>query len=129
MRDAIVLAEKLDRHDDVRAALHAYQQERRADLVIPQQAALASTRWFENVPRHIDDEPTQFAYELWKRRGHCPLWRYQLHLATQIAAVRRARCSVSAMLRELRARRRVRLADSYRRVRKKDLQGAQEHRN
>ncbi|MGH3794730.1 MAG: FAD-dependent monooxygenase [Pseudonocardiaceae bacterium] len=116
MQDAITLADKLDEHEDIQAALQAYQEERRAALLMPQRAALNSTKWFENVPRYIEDEATQFAYDLWKRRGYCPLWRYQLHLATQIVAVRRLRCSVSATLRQIRARRRAKLANSHRRM-------------
>lgn len=112
MQDAIVLADKLDEHQDVEAALQAYQEERRSALLMPQGAALNSTRWFENVPQHIGDEPTRFAYDLWKRRGKYPLWRYQLHLATQIRALRKLRCSLSATRRGLRARRRTKISHS-----------------
>lgn len=116
MQDAIALADKLDEYEDVRAALEAYQEQRRTALLMPQGAALNSTRWFENVTEYIDEEPTQFAYDLWKRRGHYPLWRYQLHLATQIRALRKLRCSLSATRRGLRARRRAKMAGSLRRV-------------
>lgn len=112
MQDAIVLADKLDEHQDVEAALQAYQEERRSALLMPQGAALNSTRWFENVPQHIGEEPTRFAYDLWKRRGKYPLWRYQLHLATQIRALRKLRCSLSATRRGLRARRRTKISHS-----------------
>jgi hypothetical protein len=86
-------------------------------LFTVQQDALNSAKWFEDVPRYIDQQPTtQFAYSLWKRRGKYSLWRYQLHLATQIAALRRLRQSVGAARRELRARRRMKLADAHERV-------------
>jgi len=110
MQDAVALADKLDQHQNVQAALRAYQAQRRTALLTAQGAARNSTRWFENVTHYIDDELTQFAYSLWQRRGRSPLWRYQLHLATQIAALRKLRCSLSATRRELRARRRVKPA-------------------
>ncbi|HEY6424551.1 MAG TPA: FAD-dependent monooxygenase [Pseudonocardiaceae bacterium] len=109
--DAIALAGTLDAHDDLRCALQAYQEDRRAALRNAQREALSSTKWFEEVPRHIDQQPIQFAYSLWKRRGHSPPWRYQLHLATQIAMLRRLRRSVGVAKRGLRARRRGRLAE------------------
>jgi anthraniloyl-CoA monooxygenase len=116
MQDAVALAAALHEHADLGAALEAYQEQRRTALLRPQGAALNSTRWFENVAQYLGAEPTRFAYDLWKRRGHYPLWRYQLHLATQVAALRKVRCSLSATRRELRARRRARLADPRRRA-------------
>ena len=108
--DAIALAGKLDAYDDLTSALHAYQEDRRSALLTVQHEALNSTRWFEDVPLHIHQQATQFAYSLWKRRGHRSLWRYQLHLATQIAALRSVRRSLGAAKRGLRARRRAKLA-------------------
>jgi hypothetical protein len=72
---------------------------------------VSSTEWFENVPSYIDQPTTQFAYSLWKRRGHYPPWRYHLHLATQIGTLRRLRQSISALRNERRARQRMKLAD------------------
>lgn len=112
MQDAIGLADSLDAHADLPAALQDYTAKRRAAIVDLQKAAMSSTEWFENVPAHIDLPITQFAYSLWKRRGHYPLWRYQLHLATQVATLRRLRRSVSALRHGLRDRRRMRLADT-----------------
>lgn len=115
--DAIALAKELDAHDDLTSVLHAYQENRRSALFTIQQDALNSAKWFEDVPRYIDQQPTtQFAYSLWKRRGKYSLWRYQLHLATQIAALRRLRQSVGAARREIRSRRRVKLANAHERV-------------
>ncbi len=110
--DAVALAERLDEHDDLTSALHAYQDDRRAALLTVQREALNSTKWFENVPRYIDQHVTQFAYSLWKRRGYCPSWRYQLHLATQIAVLRRLRRSLGTARRGLRARRREKLVQT-----------------
>jgi anthraniloyl-CoA monooxygenase len=115
--DAIALAKELAAHNDLTSALHAYQEYRRSALLTTQQDALNSARWFEDVPRYIDQQATtQFAYSLWKRRGKYSLWRYQLHLATQIATLRRLRQSVGAARREIRARRRVKLADDHERM-------------
>ena len=115
--DAIALAKELDAHNDLTSALHAYQEYRRSTLLTTQQDALNSAKWFEDVPRYIDQQATtQFAYSLWKRRGKYSLWRYQLHLATQIATLRRLRQSVGAARREIRARRRVKLADAHERM-------------
>lgn len=114
MQDAIALADNLEKYDDLPAGLWAYQRERHAAVRDAQDAALNSTKWFENVPRYIDQEPTQFAYDLWKRRGRYPLWRYQLHLVTQFATLRRLRCTLSAARREHRDRRRLRLGGGVR---------------
>ncbi|HET9867595.1 MAG TPA: hypothetical protein VFQ06_09920, partial [Nitrospira sp.] len=107
------LADSLDSHDDLQVALKDYAEKRRAAIADAQSAAVSSAEWFENVPSCIDQPITQFAYSLWKRRGHYPLWRYQLHLATQIAALRRLRRSISTMRNGLRNRRRMKLADIH----------------
>ncbi|HSZ29041.1 MAG TPA: FAD-dependent monooxygenase, partial [Pseudonocardiaceae bacterium] len=111
MQDAIGLAESLDTNDDLQVALKNYEEKRRSEIIDLQSAAMSSTEWFENVPSYIDQPITQFAYSLWKRRGRYPQWRYHLHLATQIATLRRLRRTVSALRNELRARRRMKLAD------------------
>jgi 2-polyprenyl-6-methoxyphenol hydroxylase-like FAD-dependent oxidoreductase len=111
MQDAIGLADSLDTHDDLQVALKNYEDKRRAEIMGLQNAAVSSTEWFENVPSYIDQPTTQFAYSLWKRRGHYPPWRYHLHLATQIGTLRRLRQSISALRNERRARQRMKLAD------------------
>jgi anthraniloyl-CoA monooxygenase len=111
MQDAIALADSLDTHDDLQVALKGYEQKRRAEIMALQSAAVSSTEWFENVPSYIDQQITQFSYSLWKRRGHYPMWRHQLHLATQITILRRVRQSISAVRNGLRARQRAKLAD------------------
>jgi len=110
MQDAIGLAESLHTHDDLQVALKDYEEKRRAEIMDLQRAAVGSTEWFENVPSYIDQPITQFSYSLWKRRGHHPLWRYHLHLATQVAALRKLRRSISALRNEHRAQQRMKLA-------------------
>jgi anthraniloyl-CoA monooxygenase len=111
MEDAIALAEKLDEHEDLQAALKAYEEERCTALLTLQSSARNSAQWFENIERYIDQEPVQFAYSLVKRRERKTTseevsWRYQLHLASQkIAALRRLRRWVHSARRELHARR------------------------
>lgn len=115
IQDAVALADKLDQYTDLGTALERYQAERRAALLPVQHAALNSTQWFEHIPHYIDQDAIHFAYALWRRRGHCPHWRYQLHLATQITMVRKLRCSLSVLHRELRARRRMKLTPGHQR--------------
>ncbi|MGH3671213.1 MAG: FAD-dependent monooxygenase, partial [Pseudonocardiaceae bacterium] len=110
MQDAVRLAESLDAHDDLQVALKKYEKKRRAEIMGLQSAALSSTEWYENVPKHIEAPVTQFAYSLWKRRGHCPPWRYYLHLATQVAPLRGLRRSLSAVRNRMRAQQRMKLA-------------------
>ncbi|MGQ0716794.1 MAG: FAD-dependent monooxygenase [Pseudonocardiales bacterium] len=111
MQDAIGLADSLHSHDDLQVALKDYAQKRRAGIAGLQSAAVSSTEWFENVRSYIHQPITRFAYSLWKRRGNYPLWRYQLHLATQITLLRRLRRFISAARNEIRARRRMKLPD------------------
>lgn len=112
MQDAIGLAESLESHDDLQVALKHYEEKRRTEIMDLQSAAVSSTEWFENVPSYVDQPVTQFSYSLWKRRGHHPRWRYHLHLATQIAPLRRVRQAVSAARNGLRAAQRTKLATS-----------------
>ena len=111
MKDAVGLADSLEAHNGLQAALTHYEHKRRVDIMDLQNAAIKSTEWFESVPDYIDQPITQFAYTLWKRRGHHPWWRYQLHLATQISALRRARQAFSAVRNERRAQQRIKQAN------------------
>jgi 2-polyprenyl-6-methoxyphenol hydroxylase-like FAD-dependent oxidoreductase len=111
MKDAVGLADSLEAHNDLQAALAHYEHKRRADIMDLQNAAIKSTEWFESVPDYIDQPIIQFAYTLWKRRGHHPWWRYQLHLATQISSLRRARQTFSAVRNERRAQQRIKQAN------------------
>lgn len=113
MQDAIALADSLHSHDDLTLALEDYAKRRQTAIADAQSAAMGSTEWFENIPSHIDQPVVEFAYSLWKRRGHYPRWRYRLHLATQIAPLRRLRRTASATRNGLRARRRMKLVGAH----------------
>ncbi|MEK6442316.1 FAD-dependent monooxygenase [Pseudonocardia sp. T1-2H] len=110
LRDAIELAALLP-SDTTRIdeRLHTYDVRRRAALGPIQDAARRSMAWFEHVDAHLGPEPgavdpVLFAYDLWRRRGQYPLWRYHLHLATQVATVRTARRAVGTVRRAVRER-------------------------
>ncbi|HEX2050017.1 MAG TPA: FAD-dependent monooxygenase [Actinomycetota bacterium] len=69
MEDAIALANALDEHDDVDAALAHYEAERRPVIERFQDAALQSQRYFESTARYVHMEPEQFAFHLLTRSG------------------------------------------------------------
>ena len=88
MQDAIALAEALTASDALEMALDTYEQRRKAGLAPLQQAAKASSEWFERLSDYTDLPATQFAYALSNRRGEYPPWRYLLHVTTQRSAPR-----------------------------------------
>jgi 2-polyprenyl-6-methoxyphenol hydroxylase-like FAD-dependent oxidoreductase len=88
IQDAIGLAEKLREHAELPAALRAYSEERRGELLPLQTAARRSAEWFEKVPHHVEQHGPHFAYSLLSRRGSPERWRYLLHLANQQVALR-----------------------------------------
>ncbi|MGH3767677.1 MAG: FAD-dependent monooxygenase [Pseudonocardiaceae bacterium] len=109
--DAIALATKLDEYSDLQSALKAYEVERRGKVDLIQRDAVTSMRWLESVEDCVDQDGVQFAYALSKRfRGRQPLWRYHLHLATQIPALRNLRRQVTSARRWRHARLRERSA-------------------
>jgi anthraniloyl-CoA monooxygenase len=66
--DAIALADQLDAHcGDLAGALQTYEGQRGIEVLKIQNAARNSTEWFENVARHAQLEPEQFAYSLLTR--------------------------------------------------------------
>jgi len=68
MEDAVALAWAFRScGDDVPAAAAAYEAERRPVVESTQRAAQASLEWFEGVSRHVDQERTQFAFNLLTR--------------------------------------------------------------
>ncbi|HKE71510.1 MAG TPA: bifunctional salicylyl-CoA 5-hydroxylase/oxidoreductase, partial [Nocardioidaceae bacterium] len=67
MEDALALAACLHEHDDLPAALDAYEAERRPVVLSTQRAAQASLEWFENLGQYIDQEPMQFAFNIMTR--------------------------------------------------------------
>ncbi len=112
--DAITLAAKLDEHEDLHAALRAYDEKRRTEVAPIQRNAATSMRWLENVGDYIDQDSVQFAYTLSKRyRLRQPMWRYPLHLATQIPALRTVRRKLTVARRWRHARLRERLAQAH----------------
>ncbi|WP_431867569.1 bifunctional salicylyl-CoA 5-hydroxylase/oxidoreductase [Nocardiopsis eucommiae] len=67
MEDALALAACLREQPTVEAALGAYEDERRPVVASTQRAARASLEWFEDIARHVDAEPLQFAFDLLTR--------------------------------------------------------------
>jgi anthraniloyl-CoA monooxygenase len=67
LEDAIALSRELQRNGDLAAALEAYQQERRVEVLKIQNAARNSTEWFEHVERYTAMEAEQFTYSLLTR--------------------------------------------------------------
>ncbi len=68
LEDAIALAREVEKHPgDVRAALGAYESERKIEVLKIQAAARNSTEWFENVSRYEPLEPEQFVYSMLTR--------------------------------------------------------------
>jgi 2-polyprenyl-6-methoxyphenol hydroxylase-like FAD-dependent oxidoreductase len=106
MIDAVMLAQSLYDHDDLSAALGSYDQRGRAALRPIQAAARTSMAWFERADRYLDRDAVSFAYSMAARQGPQPPWRHQLHLATQIPAVRTAVRGVNSARRWYLARRR-----------------------
>ena len=69
IEDAITLADNLQRHGEVKAALEAYERERQAAITGAQIGARLSAQWYENVDRYIGLQPRRFATLLRRRRS------------------------------------------------------------
>ena len=68
MEDAVALAWAFRTFgDDVGAATAAYEAERRPIVESTQRAAQASLEWFEGIGRYVEQERTQFAFNLLTR--------------------------------------------------------------
>ncbi|MBA3251141.1 MAG: bifunctional salicylyl-CoA 5-hydroxylase/oxidoreductase [Geodermatophilaceae bacterium] len=67
MEDALALAACLAEEPDVKAALAAYDAERRPVVLSTQRAAQASLEWFENLGQYVHQEPPQFAFNIMTR--------------------------------------------------------------
>ena len=106
MIDAVMLAQTLYEHEELSAALGDYDQRGRAALRQIQAAARTSMAWFERADRYLDRDAVAFAYSMAGRQGAQPPWRYQMHLATQIPAVRAALRGINSGRRWYLARRR-----------------------
>ncbi|EIV91192.1 FAD-dependent monooxygenase [Frankia sp. QA3] len=89
--DAVMLAQILyDNNDDLTAALRSFDARGRMALHPVQAAARTSMAWFEQADRYLDRDAVSFAYAMAGRHGRQPPWRYQVHRATQVPAIRRA---------------------------------------
>jgi anthraniloyl-CoA monooxygenase len=96
---------------DLAAALERYEDSRRSQLAPLQQAAKASSEWFERMPDYGDLPAKQFSYALSNRRGTYPMWRYLLHVSTQRGVLRAMLRWALTLRRWSRARRRLGSAD------------------
>jgi 2-polyprenyl-6-methoxyphenol hydroxylase-like FAD-dependent oxidoreductase len=91
MIDAVMLAQSLYEHDQLPAALADYDRQGRAALRPIQAGARTSMAWFERADRYLSTrDAVAFAFAMSTRHGAQPPWHYQMHLATQIPAVRAA---------------------------------------
>jgi 2-polyprenyl-6-methoxyphenol hydroxylase-like FAD-dependent oxidoreductase len=91
MIDAVMLAQSLYEHENLSAALQDYDRRGRAALRPIQAGARTSMAWFERADRYLDrEDAVAFTYSMSGRQGGQPPWRYQMHLATQIPALRTA---------------------------------------
>jgi anthraniloyl-CoA monooxygenase len=106
MIDAVMLAQSLYDHSELTAALESYDRRGRAALQPVQANARTSAAWFERTERNVDRGAVDLAYAMACRQGGQPPWRYQMHLATQIPAVRAALHGANSARRWYLARRR-----------------------
>jgi len=67
MEDAVALRDVLVEHDDIAAALRAYEGRRRPQVESLQRAAQASLQWFEDTERYTTLTPIQFTFSLLTR--------------------------------------------------------------
>ncbi|MEV5985463.1 bifunctional salicylyl-CoA 5-hydroxylase/oxidoreductase [Streptomyces sp. NPDC052051] len=67
VEDALALVACLEEHPSLRAALTAYEEERRPVVASTQRAARASLEWFENLALYLDQPARQFAFNLLTR--------------------------------------------------------------
>ncbi|MFE2586311.1 FAD-dependent monooxygenase [Streptomyces sp. NPDC059378] len=104
--DAIVLAHSLQKYLAVEDALREYDRHRRVELHPVQAASRTSMAWFEHVDQYMDRDAVAFAHAMSVRHGSQSPWHHQLHIATQIAAVRTARRAFATGRRRYLARRR-----------------------
>lgn len=89
LEDAIAAARAFERHADVPAALAAYEEERRVDVLRLQSAARNSMGWFENVARYAALPPEQFAYSLLTRSQRVSHENLRLRDAGYVAGLER----------------------------------------
>jgi 2-polyprenyl-6-methoxyphenol hydroxylase-like FAD-dependent oxidoreductase len=113
--DAVTLASELqEKKDDVRAALTAYDRERRPVVAVRQSEARNSAKWFEDMETRSMSSRMQFAFslsgraeqELGCRMRPCssPL-QYGIHILTQLRPMRAIRLRLRTHLEIARLRR------------------------
>jgi len=110
INDAVALAQSLYQHADLSVALQAYDRHRRAALHPRQASSRTSMAWLEQVDRYLDPDAVAFTYAYATRHGNQRPWRYQRHLATQIAALRAVRRRLNMVRRRVNSGRRWYLA-------------------
>ena len=84
MEDSIALRDALLDHNDVPAALAAYEARRRPEVESLQAAAQASLEWFEGTERYMQMAPVQMTYSLMTRSlrvSHASVAKRDPHLA------------------------------------------------
>ena len=64
LEDVIALVEQVTTQPDIPTALAAYDEAHRPEVESLQRAAQASLEWFEATERYMDQDPTQFAFNL-----------------------------------------------------------------
>ncbi|SEQ52080.1 2-polyprenyl-6-methoxyphenol hydroxylase [Faunimonas pinastri] len=74
MQDAAALAGHLAREFTVKAALSAYERERRRAMAAPARDARLSAEWLENVPRYAGSDPERFFSLFLDRRSRIMPW-------------------------------------------------------
>ncbi|WP_018334596.1 FAD-dependent monooxygenase [Actinomycetospora chiangmaiensis] len=91
INDAIALADRLYRHDNVLAtALPGFERDRLPRISRVQAAARSSMAWFEHLDRYTDRDATDFAAAMCGRQGPLPAWRFLRHRTRQLLPVRTA---------------------------------------
>jgi anthraniloyl-CoA monooxygenase len=89
VEDALALAACLEEQPDLRAALTAYEEERKPVVASTQRAARASLEWFEDLPRYLDQPPRRFAFNLLTRSRRVTHGNLRLRDARFTASVER----------------------------------------
>ncbi|UGY95266.1 bifunctional salicylyl-CoA 5-hydroxylase/oxidoreductase [Streptomyces gobiensis] len=89
VEDALALAACLQEQPDIRAALTAYEAERRPVVQSTQRAARASLEWFEDLATYTDQPPHQFAFNLLTRSRRVTHDNLRLRDAAFVSAVER----------------------------------------
>ncbi len=87
MEDALALAACLHEQPDVRAALDAYEAERKPVVVSTQRAAQASLEWFENLGQYLHQDPLPFAFNIMTRSRRVTYDNLRLRDPEFVAAV------------------------------------------